>query len=142
MKKTVLAVAAMVLLGFGAVQMADAGSGWHHRGGSMMGGPGYGACCDGPGGGWGGNIKVDPEKRDAFLKETESQRREMATLRGEYQALLARENPDPKQAGELHARMFDLRSQIHAKAAQAGIGGGYGMGPGYGHGPENCPNRN
>ena len=149
MKKTLLAVAAAMLLGFGAVQMADAGPGWYRGGGygmmgggyGMMGGPGYGAYCDGPAY-WGGT-QVDPEKREAFLKETESLRREMATLRGEYQALLAQENPDPKKAGELHAKMFDLRNQLHEKADKAGIrGGGYGMGPGYGRGPANCPNWN
>ncbi len=149
MKKTLLALAAVVLLGFGAVKMADAGSGWDRGGGyygwmgggpgyGMMGGPAYG--CNG-GYSRGETTQADRAKRDAFLKETETLRREMAVVGGEYQALLAQENPDPKKAGELQAKMFDLRTQLHEKAEKAGISGGgcYGMGPGHGRRASSLP---
>ncbi|MDH5298412.1 MAG: periplasmic heavy metal sensor [Desulfobulbaceae bacterium] len=138
MKKTMMAVAAVALLGLGMVGLAVAGPGWHRGGYGMMGGGG----CDGPGYYGQGGAQVDPKKQEAFLKDTEPLRREMAVTRGEYQALMEQENPDPKKAGELHARMFDLRNKIHDKAKAAGIEGGLGRGPGVARGPANCPNWN
>ncbi len=57
------------------------------------------------------------------MTETASLREELAAKRAEYNALMARDNPDPEQAGQLQKEITELRNKIRSKA-QA-----YNMGP-------------
>ncbi|MFO7839984.1 MAG: hypothetical protein R6X08_10875, partial [Desulfosalsimonadaceae bacterium] len=52
----------------------------------------------------------------AFMEETADLRDELAGKRGEYQALMARENPEPERASELQREMSEIREQIRSKA--------------------------
>ncbi len=91
-------LAIIVVLGLAAVS-AWAGPWGGPRGG---GSPGYGAYM-GPQG-------------QAFLDETADLRDELAAKRGEYHALMSRENPDPKEAARLQQEMSRIRDQIRTKA--------------------------
>lgn len=83
-----------------------------------------------------GNAGAD---RQAFLEETADLREELAGKRGEYNALMARDNPDPKQAATLQREIVQLREQIRAKAqayndsSEYGRYNGRGYGGGWGH---------
>ena len=74
----------------------------------------------GPWGGWGGGgpgycAHMGPQNQ-AFMEETADLRDELAGKRGAYQALMARDNPDPERASELQREMSQIRAQIRAKA--------------------------
>ncbi|MFP3980097.1 MAG: hypothetical protein ACLFUY_01785 [Desulfobacterales bacterium] len=78
------------------------------------------AAWAGPRGGWGGGgsgycANMGPQNQ-AFMEETADLRDELAEKRGAYQALMARENPDPERASELQREMSQIREQIRAKA--------------------------
>lgn len=89
-------MAVVVVLGLAAAS-AWAGPWGGHWG---RGGPGYGA---------------GPESQ-AFLEETADLRDELAGKRGEYQALMAGQNPDPKEAARLQQEISRIREQIRIKA--------------------------
>ncbi|MCF8037405.1 MAG: hypothetical protein K9K62_11075 [Desulfobacteraceae bacterium] len=74
----------------------------------------------GPWGGWGGDgpgycANMGPQNQ-AFMEETADLRDELAGKRGAYQALMARENPDPERASELQREMSQIREQIRSRA--------------------------
>jgi zinc resistance-associated protein len=82
----------------------------------------------------------------AFAEDTYDLRKQMAVKRGEYQALMAGQNPDPARAGKLKQEMFESREQIRTKAREHNVPMNYGAGAGYG--PEDrglgnpaCPRR-
>lgn len=51
-----------------------------------------------------------------FFEKTASLRQDLAGKQGEYNALLATPNPDPKLAGELNREIVILHDQLSAKA--------------------------
>lgn len=136
MKKIIAAVAVVATVGLFGSQFALAQRG---MGGGM--GPGMG-----PGNCWqtgtpGANAQVMDETtlatRQAFLDATTDLRREMAGKRAEMRAIMNSASPDEARAGKLAEEMFDLRTQIQAKATETGWKGGFGGG-GYwcnGYGP-------
>ncbi|MFW6334229.1 MAG: hypothetical protein ACOC0W_03085 [Desulfosalsimonas sp.] len=78
------------------------------------------AAWAGPKGGWSGGgpgycANMGPQSQ-AFMEETADLRDSLAEKRGAYQALMARENPDPERASELQREMSQIREQIRAKA--------------------------
>ena len=80
---------------------------------------------------------MDPDTRakyDGFLADTEEVRREVAARRAEKRALMHAANPDPERAAQLTRELLNLRSQLMAKADEAGIAFGPGSGHGCGHG--------
>lgn len=97
-------------------------SAWAGPWGGYMrgGGPGYGA-------------NTGPQSQ-AFLDETADLRNELAGKRGEYQALMARENPDPKEAARIQQEMSRIRDQIRNKAEAYQDSSGYGRNDGRGYG--------
>ncbi|HBI14471.1 MAG TPA: hypothetical protein DDY20_02970 [Desulfobulbaceae bacterium] len=127
-------VGALVLAG---MQAADARP-WR-------GGPGWGTASDdyGPGSCYQARQLDDKTiaARDKFLSETVALRKEMAIKRAEQEALMNSENPDAKRIAQLTGEIFDLREQLHAKAAESGLdlpglrGLGFGGCPGFGPGP-------
>ncbi|MFP4159104.1 MAG: hypothetical protein ACLFQ9_04710 [Desulfobacterales bacterium] len=78
-------------------------------------GPGGGGQRGGWGGGPGYCANMGPQSQ-AFMEETADLRDELAGKRGEYQALMARENPDAERASELQREISQIREQIRSKA--------------------------
>ncbi|HBH28643.1 MAG TPA: hypothetical protein DDX99_07330 [Desulfofustis sp.] len=88
-----------------------------------------------------GCMQRDPavvEKLDAFFQENAELRKQMAMKRTEYKAVMSADNPDPAVAAALAGELFDLRTDLRAKADEAGVaqylpgpgGGGFGRGKG------------
>ncbi len=113
MQKTVTILTVLVVAGLIA-GVAFAGPWSGARGGYNQGyGPGAhaGPCY------YSGN--PGPEHQ-AFLDETADLRNELAGRRGEYHALMAQDNPDPKQAARLQQEMNSIREQLQATARDYG----------------------
>lgn len=55
-------------------------------------------------------------KYQEFYEKTASLRLDLAGKQGEYNALLATPNPDPKRAAELNREIVTLHDQLSAKA--------------------------
>ena len=73
-----------------------------------------------------------------FYDQTQQLRQELAAKRGEYNALMAKSNPDPKRAAELSRQLASLDDQLRAKAQSfnmPALGSGYGYGTSGGYGP-------
>lgn len=76
-----------------------------------------------------------------FMNETAELRGRIAARRGEYNALMAQPNPDPKRAGELSREITELHDQLKAKAqaydlpspGYRGNGRNYPAGPYHGY---------
>jgi zinc resistance-associated protein len=71
------------------------------------------------------------KKYEAFRAETTELRKEMTVTRAQMRALMSGDNPDEAKAGDLAAQLFDMRTQMQAKADVAGL---QGFGPGFGRG--------
>ncbi len=67
-------------------------------------------------------------KFDVFFKDTQELRKSIVVKRAEKRALMLNEEPDAKKVGEVTGELFDLRSSMHAKAEEAGLGDYIGMG--------------
>jgi carbon monoxide dehydrogenase subunit G len=106
----------------------------HGRGQSMMQGQAYnkqgkGRGHHGSGQALSGNMgpryqAMDAEtraKHDAFREATADLRLELAEKRAEKQAIMRSTSPDPDQAAQLTRDLLELRSQMMAKAQEAGI---------------------
>ncbi len=126
MKKILVSVAVIGVIGLFAQHYANAGRGWY-------GNPGPGCPY------WdsGYSQVQDPASQkdiDAFLQTTADLRKTLVMKEAEYQALMNSTNPDPAKAGALTGEIFQLRSQIRAKAVEAGLPSFYGRGgnPGMG----------
>ncbi|MDZ7831883.1 MAG: hypothetical protein U5L07_09055 [Desulfobacterales bacterium] len=101
-KKMMIAITTLIALGL------IAGVAWacpqcgYHGGRGWNGNPGY-------------NNNTAPNSQQ-FNNETASLREELAAKRGEYNALMARDNPDPKRAARLQKEITRLHNQIQSKA--------------------------
>ena len=67
-------------------------------------------------------------KFDVFFKDTQDLRKSIVIKHAEKRALMLNEEPDAKKVGKLAGELFDLRSSMHAKAKEAGLGDVMGMG--------------
>ncbi|MDF1614279.1 hypothetical protein [Desulfurivibrio dismutans] len=108
MKKTILAMAMVVALGFTGYQLADA------RPGAGYGPGGYGLVA--------AQGTLDEETlqaREAFYEATRELRRTMQTKQAQLQAAI--NAGDESRAQALSEEVFDLRSQMHDQAREAGI---------------------
>lgn len=122
MKKLIIVSISVVFLGLIASQALACW--WDGYSGSPMGGT-WGDYC------WSGYTGGASQE---FLNETATLRQELAAKQGEYQALMAQGNPDPKRAAEISREIAGLRDQLHAKAQARGVAGPgpYAQGPRYG----------
>ena len=78
---------------------------------------------------------VDPQIHQQFMDATETLRTELLAKRSAYFELMNSTAPDKAEAQQIWSEMFDLQTQIRAKAIELGI---TPMGPGVeGHGPCN-----
>lgn len=135
MKKLFVAVMALLAVSLAGYHMADARP-W--GGGGMM-GQGCGACNNA---GWFADADDDGQvdeatvkAREAFLAQTTELRKKLTMKEAEMGALMSRDNPDEKKAGQLAGEIFDLRTQVRQKAIDAGLkpgSGGCRMGKGMG----------
>jgi hypothetical protein len=121
MKKLLMAVAVIGLLGFAGIQMASAHGGYGQGGG-------YGYC---------GQYDDEDNSKDntaweEFRTETNDIRRSIVVKRSELRALQNQDNPDAKRVAQLTGELFDLQNDLDKKAADKGITGrsNYGHGPG------------
>ena len=73
----------------------------------------------------------DAETVEKFRADTNSARREVVVTRSELNALLRNDNPDEKKVAKLTGDLYDLESELNAKAEETGIRGRYA----YDHGP-------
>lgn len=130
MKKGVFILIALLTVSLGAYHVADARP---RGGGGMMMGHGCGNCINA---GWfAEDDQVDEttqKARETFLSQTTELRKKMVMKQAEMSALMSRENPDDKKAAQFAGELFDLRTQIHQKAIDAGLkpGSGCRMGGG------------
>ena len=136
MKKVVVVVGLVTLLGFAVMQQASA-RGW----GSGQGG---GYNCPNYGMNYQQLDEATQAKVDAFRAETAELRKQIAMKRAEKQALMASRSPDPQAVASVEGELFDLHTEMQNKAKDAGmptmggmrgIQGGRGMGAGYQMGP-------
>ena len=165
MKKILVIVAVISLVGLGTTAFAGWGRGSH---GPMMHGRGWGAY---------GTERLSEEEtkkleevKEVFFKETEELRRSIYEKELALQSEMIKENPDPKKAADVQKEISDLESRFDQKRLERRLemqkinpyaGQGYmgrgGMGPGYmhrgsmgrgsmgmgrgqgGYGPDNCP---
>lgn len=91
----------------------------------------------GPMGGFYGNTFAGGAYQ-GFLDNTSQLRQDLATKQDEYNALMAKSNPDPKRAAELSRQITSLHDQLRAQARSYNLPvprGNYGHGPmgAYGH---------
>ncbi len=132
MKKTLLILIAVAITGFSATQ--------------VLAGRAHNGSMDGHGMGYEQHQNLTDEQiqaRQAFMKDTADLRQNLAVKRGEYRALMAGENPNPKEAGKLSGEIAGLKDQLREKAVAAGVpfkgrGMGHGMGDGHRSGKGNC----
>ena len=83
-----------------------------------------------------------------FLDDTAKLRQDLAAKQGEYNALMAKTNPDPQLAADLNRQITSLHDQLRSKARAynlpaPGAGNGYNRPGGYygrmgGYGYDGC----
>ena len=73
----------------------------------------------------------DTEAIEKFRTETNSIRKEIVVKRSELNALLRNDNPDEKKVAKLTGDLYDLETELEAKAEKTGVRGRYA----YDHGP-------
>jgi hypothetical protein len=128
MKKLIIAVAVVGLLGFAGIQIASAHGGYAQDGG-------YGYCGEY----YDGDNSNDNATLEKFRSETNDIRKGIVVKRSELRALLQQDNPDEKRVAQLTGEIFDLETELNEKAADKGVTGrsnyghGSGMMWGYGH---------
>ncbi len=155
-KKILVGVVIVAMLGFGTHAFAGWGMGYGHEGmgyghhgtGHGGGGPGLGRGMHGGGYGYGGypgtlsedEVKKIDERRRTFFEETKDLRQGMYQKGLELRSELAKKEPDTKKAYDLQKEISDLRAQLgqkridqHIKMRKLnpdGFGGrGFGRGP-------------
>ncbi len=132
MKKALAVVVAIGILSFGVMAFAH-GGGYGMMGGGhgmMGGGPGFGpGGCGGPGG---YGKAVDPEKREAFFKDTLDLRKQLHEKMFELRE--AYFSGDEKKAEKLGKEVEGLQEKLYEAAKEHGIISTEGYGKGYGRG--------
>lgn len=116
MRKLVIMLAVVGIVGLAASQAIAHGPGGQGGWCPMMGGY-YGTHTDGA--------------YQNFLKDTAQLRQELAAKQGEYNALMAQANPDPKQTAQVSQEIARLQEQIQTRAQSSGVAapGPYAYGP-------------
>jgi zinc resistance-associated protein len=131
MRKFIIVITLVVSVGL--LASAALACYWDGYYGGPMGGPAYGP--------WGGYAPgaAPSGAYQNFLDDTTKLRQDLAAKQGQYSALMAQANPDPKKIGQLSQEIAGLHDQLRTKAQGSGLAGprpyGGQMGPGpYGYG--------
>ncbi|MFC1837334.1 periplasmic heavy metal sensor [Thermodesulfobacteriota bacterium] len=122
MKKLVTAAAIISIISLGGIQMASAHSGYSNNN----------DYC----GSYSTDDRTYTEKNveaiEKFRTETNSIRKDIVVKRSELNALLRNDNPDEKKVAKLTGDLFDLETELEAKAEKTGVSNrnAYDHGPG------------
>lgn len=130
MKKKIIASALIAGLLISGTAMANWGRG---------GGGGRGACWDNPPAYSMMAQQLDQATQDkiqAFFKDNQALRKEIAMKRAEKWAIMQSPTPDPQAVAKLTGELFDLRATMRDKAVAAGVDQYLPMGRGMGMGPD------
>ena len=123
MKKVLTAAALIGAISFAGVQAASAHGGYNSNN--------YDNC-----GAYSTNDRTysekDAEAVDKFRAETNSTRKDIVVKRSELNALLRNDNPDEKKVAKLTGDLYDLETELEAKAETTGVRNRYSS---YDHGP-------
>jgi hypothetical protein len=57
-----------------------------------------------------------------FLNDTTTLRQKLAAKQGEYSALTAQPDPDPKRIGQLSQEIGEIHDRLHSRARTSGFG--------------------
>lgn len=106
MKKFMIVLAVIATVGFIAIQVSACMWDGYYGGGDM-------------GGYSGGYTSQDGVDQD-FLNETAQLRQDIASKRGEYNALISQPSPNPKRVTKLSQEITVLYERLHAKAQARG----------------------
>jgi Spy/CpxP family protein refolding chaperone len=121
MKKVIATTAILSIISLASVQAASAHSGYSNNNdycGS------YGTYDK-------AYTEKDTEAIEKFRSDTSSLRKEIIVKRSELNALLRNDNPDEKKVAKLTGDLYDLETELEAKAEKTGVKGRYA----YDHGP-------
>jgi hypothetical protein len=125
MKKLLTAAAILSVISFAGIHVASAHGNYYNRGD-------YGYCgsysTDGS-----TYTKENAEAFEKFRADTKAVQKEIVVKRSELNALLRKDNPNEKRVAELTGNLYDLETELDAKAEQNGIKGRYAYGPGMMH---------
>jgi len=117
-KKVLITVAALAIVGFGVNAFADWGMGYGHMGGGHRGAGWHHSSGYGPG--YKGNlsetdIETMQKERQAFFSATEDLRRERYQKELALRSELAKENPDTQKATDLQKEISKFNSELDQK---------------------------
>ncbi len=111
MKKILIVLITVVSLGF--VASLALACMWDGYGGNAMGNYSRGYYAPGVNSG---------AAYQNFLNDTATLRQELAAKQGEYNALMARPNPEPKRIGQLSREIGGMHDRLHTRARTGGFG--------------------
>ena len=122
MKKLITATAIMSIISLAGIQAASAHGGKYSNNNDYCGSYGtYGNTY----------TEKDAEAIEKFRVETNSTRKQIVVKISELNALLRNDNPDEKKVAKLTGDLYDLETELEAKAESTGVRNRYS----YGHGP-------
>ena len=123
MKKLITATAIMSIISLAGIQAASAHGGKYSNANGYCGA--YGTYDN-------TYTEKDAEAIEKFRVETNSTRKQIVVKRSELNALLRNDNPDEKKVAKLTGDLYDLETELEAKAEKTGIRGrnAYDHGPG------------
>lgn len=139
LRKTIIAIAAIAVIGFAINAFAHSGmgwgGGWNHMGGGMHYQEGYGndGAYDRDA------YRQFDQEREAFFNQTREIRTQLYEKERELQAELNKEEPDTAKASRLQREISDLQARFDQKRVEhmiemrklnPNVGRGYGA---YGH---------
>jgi len=122
MKKLITATAIMSIISLAGIQAASAHGGKYSNNNDYCGS--YGTYDN-------TYTEKDAEAIEKFLVETNSTRKQIVVKRSELNALLRNDNPDEKKVAKLTGDLYDLETELEAKAESTGVRNRHF----YGHGP-------
>ena len=122
MKKLITAAAIMSVISLAGIQAASAHGGNYSNNNDYCGSYGTDDRTF---------TEKDAEAVEKFRVETNSTRKEIVVKRSELNALLRNDNPDEKKVAKLTGDLYDLETELEAKAESTGVRNRHF----YGHGP-------
>ena len=122
MKKLVTTAAIISVISLAGIQTASAHGGSYSNNNDYCGS--YGSYD---------NTKTEKDTAtiEKFRAETQTVRKEIVVKRSELNALLRNDNPDEKKVAKLTGDLYDLETELEAKAESTGVRNRHF----YGHGP-------
>ena len=123
MKKLVTAAAIISVISLAGIQTASAHGGNYSNNNDYCGSYGTDERTF---------TEKDVETIEKFRVETNSTRKDIVVKRSELNALLRNDNPDEKRVATLTGELYDLETELEAKAEKTGIRGRYAYDHGQG----------